>query len=135
MKKNFPCVSIPGSGRSPGERHGNPLQYSCLQNPKDRGAWWVAVPGVAESDLAELLILSVLMKKKSMHNNSENNDVIRATFIKYLLCSDTIITTLYVLGNVLYKKLYEKHCCFLKPFYIWEHWVTYVFLHFIASDK
>ena len=33
--------SIPGSGRSPGGRHGNPLQYSCLENPTDRGAWWV----------------------------------------------------------------------------------------------
>ena len=31
--------SIPGSGRSPGEGHGNPLQYSCLENPMDRGAW------------------------------------------------------------------------------------------------
>ena len=34
---------IPGSGRSPGEGHGNPLQYSCLENPRDRGAWWVTV--------------------------------------------------------------------------------------------
>ena len=32
--------SIPGLGRSPGERNGNPLQYSCLGNPMDRGAWW-----------------------------------------------------------------------------------------------
>ena len=31
--------SIPGSGRSPGEGNGNPLQYSCLENPMDRGAW------------------------------------------------------------------------------------------------
>ena len=31
---------IPGSGRSPRGAHGNPLQYSCLENPKDRGAWW-----------------------------------------------------------------------------------------------
>ena len=34
---------IPGSGRSPREGHGNPLQYSCLENPKDRGAWWATV--------------------------------------------------------------------------------------------
>ena len=40
---------IPGSGRSPGERHGNPLQYSCLENPMGRGAWWATVPGVAKS--------------------------------------------------------------------------------------
>ena len=41
--------SIPGSGRSPGEGNGNPLQYSCLENPMDRGAWWATVHGVAKS--------------------------------------------------------------------------------------
>ena len=40
---------IPGSGRSPGEGHGNPLQYSCLQNPMDRGPWWATVHGVTKS--------------------------------------------------------------------------------------
>ena len=39
--------SIPGSGRSPGERNGNLLQYSCLENPMDRGAWQAIVHGVA----------------------------------------------------------------------------------------
>ena len=41
--------SIPGSGRSPGGGHGNPLQYSCLENPTGRGAWWATVHRVAES--------------------------------------------------------------------------------------
>ena len=41
--------SIPESGRSPGEGHGNPLQYSCLENPMDRGACWAAVHRVAKS--------------------------------------------------------------------------------------
>ena len=41
--------SIPGLGRSPGEGNGNPLQYSCLENPMDRGAWWAAVYGFAKS--------------------------------------------------------------------------------------
>ena len=36
-------------GKIPGEGHGNPLQYSCLENPMDRGAWWVRVHGVAKS--------------------------------------------------------------------------------------
>ena len=45
--------SIPGSGRSPGEGHGNPLQYSCRENPMDRGASWATVHGVAESDTPE----------------------------------------------------------------------------------
>ena len=41
--------SIPGSGRSPGEGNGNPLQYSCLENPMDREAWWATVHGVAKN--------------------------------------------------------------------------------------
>ena len=51
--KNLPviqetCVSVPGSGSSPGEGNGNPLQYSCLENPVDRRAWWTTVHGVAK---------------------------------------------------------------------------------------
>ena len=40
--------SIPGLGRSPGVGNGNPLQYSCLENPMDRGAWWPTVYGVTK---------------------------------------------------------------------------------------
>ena len=55
--KNFPASagdirdtgSIPGSGRSPGGGNGNPLQCSSLENPRDRGPWWAAVYGVAQS--------------------------------------------------------------------------------------
>ena len=46
--------SIPVSGRSPGGGHGNPLQYSCLENPTDRGAWWATVHRVAELDMTEV---------------------------------------------------------------------------------
>ena len=46
--------SIPGSGRSPGRGHGNPLQYYSLENPMDRGAWWATVHRVhKESDMTE----------------------------------------------------------------------------------
>ena len=40
---------IPRSGRSPGRGHGNPLQYSCLENSMDRGAWWATVHGVTKN--------------------------------------------------------------------------------------
>ena len=53
--------SIPGSGRSPGEGNGNPLQYSCLENPMDREAWWATVHGVAKSQ-TQLKQLSTLSK-------------------------------------------------------------------------
>ena len=46
---------IPGLGRSPGGGNGNLIQYSCLENPMDRGAWWITVRGVAELDMTELL--------------------------------------------------------------------------------
>ena len=46
---------IPGSGRSSGGGNGNPLQYSCLKNPIDRGAWWATVHEVTESDTTGLL--------------------------------------------------------------------------------
>ena len=57
MIKNLPANagdirdagSIPGLGRSPGEGHGNPLQYSYLENAMDRGVWWATVHGVAKS--------------------------------------------------------------------------------------
>ena len=54
MIKNLPANagdmgSVPGSGRSPGEGNGNSLQCSCLENPRDEGAWWAAVYGVAQS--------------------------------------------------------------------------------------
>ena len=41
--------SVPGWGRYPGEENGNPLQYSCLENPKDRGTLWATVHGVTKS--------------------------------------------------------------------------------------
>ena len=41
--------SIPGLGRSPGGGHGNPLQYSCLEHPMDRAAWWAIVHSVTKS--------------------------------------------------------------------------------------
>ena len=52
LVKNPPVMQerlIPGSGRSPGKGNGNPLQYSCLENPMDRRVWWATIHGVAKS--------------------------------------------------------------------------------------
>ena len=62
MVKNLPAIagdtrdlgSISGLERSPGGGHGNPLQYSYLENPKYRGAWQAVIPEVAESDTTEV---------------------------------------------------------------------------------
>ena len=48
---------LPGSERSPGEGNGSPLQYSCLENPMDRGAWQATVCGVTELDMTEVLTI------------------------------------------------------------------------------
>ena len=61
MVKNLPASaeevrdpsSVPGLGRSPGGGHGNPLQYSCLENSMDREVWWATVHRVTESDTTE----------------------------------------------------------------------------------
>ena len=56
--------SIPGSGRSPGEGSGNPLQYSCLENPMDRGTWQATVYEVTESNTTEQLHFLSLSNKQ-----------------------------------------------------------------------
>ena len=53
--------SIPGLGRSPGGEHGNPLQYSCLENPMDRGTWRATDHGIAELDMTEHACIQILL--------------------------------------------------------------------------
>ena len=60
--------SIPGSGRSPGEGNGNPLQYSCLENPMDRGAWWATVHGVTKSQTRRVTEDTMEHEVIHMHN-------------------------------------------------------------------
>ena len=65
---------IPVLGRSPGEGNGNPLQYSCLESPMDRGAWWAAVHGVAKSrtrlsDFTFTLPFHAMEKEMATHSS------------------------------------------------------------------
>ena len=64
--------SIPGLGRSSGEGNGNPLQYSCLENTIDRGAWWNIVHGVTES--------RIWLKRLSIFAHGKKNNVIQKFF-------------------------------------------------------
>ena len=59
---------IPGSERSPGEGNTNPLQYSCLENSMDRGAWWVTVHGIAKS---WIMTENVFKRTEKMRNVSD----------------------------------------------------------------
>ena len=61
--------SVPGSGRSPGEGNGNPLQYSFLGNPMDRRAWWATVHGVTELDVRKLRLMGPSRTLPSGHQN------------------------------------------------------------------
>ena len=67
---------IPGSGRSPGEGHGTPLQHSCLGNPMDRGAWWATVHGVEKGQTRLKHVcthsqMNLLIKQKQTHRLRE----------------------------------------------------------------
>ena len=66
--------SIPGLGRPPGEGNDNPLQYSCLENPMDGGAWWATVHGVAKSrtrlnDFTFTFYFHALEKEMATHSS------------------------------------------------------------------
>ena len=77
--KNLPADSgdsdpIPALGRSPGKENGNPLQYFCLENSMDRGAWWATVHGVAnESDMIQTLNKTVRRDLDSILTAVGNN--------------------------------------------------------------
>ena len=71
--------SIPGSGRSPGEGNGNPLQYSCLENPMDGGAWWATVHGVTKSQTQLSEFTHSLTQEKCKRNKAVTQSVSTAT--------------------------------------------------------
>ena len=75
---------IPGLGRSPGEGNGNPLHYSCLENPMDGGAWWATVHGVAKSrtQLSDFTFSRFLKKGNITNCLNKNDPVKRGTLMK-----------------------------------------------------
>ena len=92
MVKNPPANAgdpgwIPGSGKSPGGGNGNPLQYSCLENPMERGAWWATVHRVAESDTTERLAVILPLLKQPVLDipiNCYKDKILLSSF--FLLC-------------------------------------------------
>ena len=80
-------ASIPGSGTSPGEGNGHPLQYSCLENPTDRGVWWATVHGVQWvghdwCDIAHNFFVSLTVTST---DHAYNRCLIKVCSIKWLL--------------------------------------------------
>ena len=100
--------SIPGSGRSPGGGHGNPLQYSCLQNPTARGAWWATVHGVTKSQ----------------------------QWLKWLRCTSTYtscnITLMHTLFFLLLKIMFRQLICWTNTSLFQERYVS--FRYFIGHS-
>ena len=88
LVKNLPTKardagSIPGLGRSAGGGIGNPLQYACLENPMDRGAWWATVHGVTKNQT-----------QLSMHVHTHTRKDIAFVPAKQMLCQ--ILVSLYI---------------------------------------
>jgi len=99
-----PCL-IPGLGRSSGEGNGNPLQYSCLKNSMDRGAWWATVHGVTKSwtQLSNWHFHCIARNEQSldklkMYTRFILPKPVSPTFLKYY-------GTFWILGLYLYSKL------------------------------
>ena len=129
--------SVPGWGRSPGGGNGNPLQYSCLGNPMDRGAWWTTVHGVAKDlDATSWLsnnssMLSSLLLKASWFSGSTALD--KVIYCKIIF----FVILLFSFGNFLF-----SHCMwFSAPFRFSFHSSSEncpqraVYVHLLAGNE
>ena len=99
--------SVSGSGRSPGEGHGNPLQYFCLENPMNRGAWWATVHGEAkESDTTEMTASTysgVHAKMAEMSNYNGPHRAWKVRIIYHLPLCKKMLTDPYTITKALAK--------------------------------
>ena len=98
---------IPGSGRSPGEGNGNPLQYSSLGNPMDRGAWWATVHGVTKS-WTRLKRLSTYTYVKSPLGHHQDKHYYLASPDRAIFRLIKIVPLLIILINFIIISLFIK---------------------------
>ena len=88
--QNRNCIDLT---EAEGEGNGNPLQYSCLENPRDGGAWWAAVYGVTESDMTEATQQQQMQKIVRRGDKNTQKEYIKKNFmtqITTMLCSLTL---------------------------------------------
>ena len=112
---------IPGSGRSPGEGNGNPLQYSCLENSMDGGAWWATVHGVAKSwthwvTLLWLFIFSIICIKNMFKSYLDIYKYMQQ-FMVWLCCSTFVSCSL---PSTSYSTATSEPCFLPKFIEIWQ---------------
>ena len=105
---------IPGLGRSSGGGHGNPVQYSCLENPMDRGAWWVSVHRVAkgqtqQSNWASMLVLFVLIDVKTEIRTPRQN-LARVQIVSDWQSWNSVFRSFDFRCNIL-NNIYMTFCC------------------------
>ena len=110
-----------GSGRSPGAVNGNPVQYSCLGNPKDRGAWWATVHKVAKSQtwLKQLSTHSLKTWETSQLSPFTGREEL--TYIEPLLCAWSFIYSI-----LFYSHNSPMTCMLLSLFYRQRNWVLQI---------
>ena len=104
---------IPGTGRFPGGGNGNPLQYSCLENPMCRGVWGVTVQGVEESQ--------TWLKWLSMHAYEHLIIIMGINSYNSAYMSEMILRVLYLWVRLILTSYWSKQYTFF-PFYGWGNW-------------
>ena len=103
-------ILIPGLGRSPGERNGHSLQYSCLEGPMDRGAWWATVHGATES----WILLKGLQNNNKLLENCLSSDNLVSLILAYLRSPICIFKTGFF-NNIYVRTSSILHCTGISP--------------------
>jgi len=108
--------SIPGLGKCPGEEHGNPLQYSCLENPTDIGAWWAIVHEVEKNQtrLKQLSTEHQYLTHALQNTMSKKEATLPSRVFLMLLLHSSIRCIRWSsnqeIGEVVMKKMLNAHC-------------------------